>query len=48
MRETGKIHPIVQLDFTCQHAQLSASYDPEFRSRNNEQKQGTWNLPPLL
>ncbi|RYD18849.1 MAG: hypothetical protein EOP88_21140 [Verrucomicrobiaceae bacterium] len=33
MQETGQIRPLVNLTYTCEWAQLSAKYDPEFLKR---------------
>lgn len=42
---TGKIRELVSLDATCEHAQLSAKYDPDFLPRLRAARRGEWELP---
>lgn len=44
---TGKIRPTVRLDSTCEHAQLSAKFDPDFLPRLKAARRGEWEKPEL-
>jgi hypothetical protein len=44
--KTGKIRPVVSLDSTCDDAQLSAKFDPDFFPRLAATRRGSWETPP--
>ena len=44
---TGQLRPTVSLDATCEDAQLSAKFDPDFWPRVIAARQGKWDQPPL-
>lgn len=45
MIQTGQVRPVVMLDSTCEHAKLSAAFDPNFSRRFHEWK--PWDMPPI-
>lgn len=49
-RQTGELRPMVQLDSSCDHAQLSAKFDPEFiprlRAQRFREDQEDWGMLP--
>lgn len=49
MEQTGHIRPLVDLTHTCEWAQLSAKYDPEFLKRVRAERY-PWlvNIPSIL
>ena len=43
--ETGEIRPLVALDSVCEHAQLSAKFDPAFMPAILAARRGDWEKP---
>ncbi|MEO5715040.1 MAG: hypothetical protein ABIT37_16295 [Luteolibacter sp.] len=45
-QQTGKIRPLVDLNATCEHAQLSAKFNPEYFPRLIAERQAAACYPP--
>ena len=46
--QTAQIRPLVDLNGTCEHAQLSAKFDPDFMPRLAAARRGEWETPTIL
>lgn len=44
-QETGIVRELVDLEGTCEHAQLSAKCDPDFLPRLRAARRGDWETP---
>jgi hypothetical protein len=44
-QQTGKIRELVTLTETCERAQLSAKFDPDFMPRLRAARRGDWEKP---
>lgn len=47
MIQTDQVSPTVSLDATCEHAALSAKFDPDFQRRSRDSQCRPWTMPPL-
>jgi hypothetical protein len=47
MIQTGEALPTVSLDSTCEHAALSAKFDPDFKRRWQASLRAEWKMPSL-
>ena len=45
---TGQLRPSVALDATCEHAELSAKFDPEFMAKVRASRPGYVPQPSIL